>query len=227
MSGCESYEPRVSALLDGALEEPERRELEAHLASCPACRAYLEDLKTIQTAIRELDVPAPAGFAGRVMDKIQSEPQPAKRAKTIRLSHWRRWAAAAACCALVLAGLWTLRPGASSDPAPINLPSGGAAAPYDGAGDGLNTCSLDGGAATPRDAVPDASTQYAAVLTTDSEAARTWLEAELGLPWTAGERYTLTAEEYASLRQALAEAGAGFTEEPGAETSEIYLLVAE
>ncbi len=224
MSGCESYETLISALLDGALEESERRELEDHLASCPACRAYLEDLKAIQTAIGGLDVPAPAGFTGKVMDKIRAESQPAKKAKTIRFPRWQRWAAAAACCALVLAGLWTLRPGASSDPAQVNVSN--SAAPY-GVGDGLNICSVDGGGAIPRDAVPDAAAQYAAVLTTDSEAAQSWLEAQLGLPWTAGERYTLTAEEYASLRQALTEAGAVYTEELGAQASEAYLLVAE
>ena len=62
MSDCKAYEPLLSALLDGELEGPERRAVEAHLAECPACRAYLEDLKEIQAVFRGMDELAPRDF---------------------------------------------------------------------------------------------------------------------------------------------------------------------
>lgn len=68
------YLELLSARLDGALSEPEERELEAHLASCPACRAAGAQLAALRPAFSELeDVPAPEGFTKDVMDRIRGE----------------------------------------------------------------------------------------------------------------------------------------------------------
>lgn len=79
------------------------------------------------------------------------------------------------------------------------------------------------------DAAPDPADSggepAAGTLTTASPVARAWVEERLGLAWTVGTVYELTAEEYASLRDALTEAEADFAETSG--QPERYLLAAE
>ncbi len=58
-------------------------------------------------------------------------------------------------------------------------------------------------------------------------AAAAWVEETLGLPWTAGERYELSAEEYAQLLEVLQASGEDYTELPGQENNEGFLLIAE
>mgnify|MGYP001623365510 CR=1 FL=1 len=59
MPNCEYFEELCSSSLDGELTRAQKRELEAHLAECPACAAYLEDLKLIRTAWGDLKEPLP------------------------------------------------------------------------------------------------------------------------------------------------------------------------
>lgn len=250
MRSCEEYEFLAGVLLDGALEEAERRELEAHLARCPACRAYLADLRAIRDAVRSLDVPAPAGFTGRVMDAVRAAGPEKKKAAP--LGRWRRWAAVAACCAAALVGVWAAVPDPAEDGA-VQMAGNVAAGRTDGAGspaedsapeDGneIGTCALENGPALPgpvEDATDTAGAdkfsyyntarngRYAAVLTTGSAAARDWVARRLGTEWTAGREYALTAEEYAELRAALVEAGEDFTESAGSGEDGGYLLVAQ
>jgi anti-sigma factor RsiW len=64
------------------LAEPQRRQVEAHVQSCPSCRLELDRLRLTQTALSSLadeEIPRRIGF---VSDKI-FEPSP-----------WRRWWAA-------------------------------------------------------------------------------------------------------------------------------------
>ena len=58
-------------------------------------------------------------------------------------------------------------------------------------------------------------------------AAAAWVEETLGLPWTAGERYELSAEEYAQLLEVLQASGEDYTELPGQENNGGFLLIAE
>ena len=44
MRTCEEYEVLISALIDGALSEEDRAELVAHMAECPACQAYFNEI---------------------------------------------------------------------------------------------------------------------------------------------------------------------------------------
>lgn len=60
-------------------------------------------------------------------------------------------------------------------------------------------------------------------LSAGGEAARRWVEDELGLDWESGRLYQLTEEEYAGLLAALAEAEEDFRQEPG----EGFWLLAE
>ena len=223
MRTCEEYEDLLSGLLDGKLTEAERQELETHLAECPACRACLADLRAIRDALGQLDTPAPAGFADRVMEQVRATPQARPEKKTVRLPR-RRWIAAAAACLALAVGLWALRP--DTVPAGSLAREGGGPAPYDADG-GLDACSLDDGAAIALpggDGAPVVSL-YAGTLTTGSGTARAWVEDHLGLTWETGGRYELTEAEYTTLRDALTEAGESFTETTG-ETGG-YLLIAE
>jgi anti-sigma factor RsiW len=51
---CRAIRDRLSEHLDGTLGEREGERLEAHLAACPACRAFANTLEATIRAIREL-----------------------------------------------------------------------------------------------------------------------------------------------------------------------------
>ena len=59
MPDCEYFEELCSLSLDGSLTRAEKRELDAHLAECPACAAYLEDLKFMRTALSLIHISEP------------------------------------------------------------------------------------------------------------------------------------------------------------------------
>lgn len=129
---CEQYEVRISALIDDELPAGERLEVLEHLAGCPACKAYWEELLLIRDALREPEQKAPAGFADAVMARVRAtaqEPCAAAEKKTLRFPGWKRVAGLAACCAVVLLGVWAM------DFAPEML-SGG-----------MNDCTVRNGAA--------------------------------------------------------------------------------
>lgn len=115
MKRCGFYEEQISAFLDGELGQDQKAELQAHMAVCRSCQKYFDDLVAIHEALMDADVdevPVPEGFAEQVMARVRETPQdPAEAApaKVIRFPHWRRWAAMAACCAVVLLGAWGFR----------------------------------------------------------------------------------------------------------------------
>ena len=55
MKYCEEYAALISAWLDGELNEEETGRLQAHLFTCPGCRAYLADLKAMGRAFPTLE----------------------------------------------------------------------------------------------------------------------------------------------------------------------------
>lgn len=108
MKYCEDYAALISAWLDGELNEEETGRLQAHLFTCPGCRAYLADLKAMGRAFPSLEeVEVPEGFTASVMDRVRAQTPPEKK----RASHtlWRRWGAWACCLALLAlvgGGVW-------------------------------------------------------------------------------------------------------------------------
>lgn len=104
MRPCEEYEDLISAFLDGALAESDRGRLMEHMASCPACQAYFDDQIAIHDAFVRGGAPAPEVLAPSVMERVRSAPQKAERKRI--LLRWQSCAALAACCALVVLGLW-------------------------------------------------------------------------------------------------------------------------
>ena len=72
---CEYYEELCSAAIDHALTPAEQKELDAHLAACPSCRAYLEELREMQKLWKELEVPMPTALHEKIMGEIEAEVQ--------------------------------------------------------------------------------------------------------------------------------------------------------
>jgi predicted anti-sigma-YlaC factor YlaD len=99
---------RIYAYLDGEMEEAEMRALEAHLASCPACREAVAARRRIAEAAESLpSFEVPDGFAASVMARIGP-----KAARKPLMRRPRAWAAGAAGLALAGAG-WVLLTGRS------------------------------------------------------------------------------------------------------------------
>lgn len=107
MNQCEKYEERCSAYLDGELTAAEQTELEAHLAACPDCEAYLEALRQAQTMLMHGRAEMPHGMHEDIMNLVMAEAQ-----KTVVQSEKPRrhppaftmLAAAAAVVLLVMTG---------------------------------------------------------------------------------------------------------------------------
>lgn len=105
---CARYEELCSAAIDHALTEQEQKELDAHLAECPACRAYLEELRTMHDLWKELETPMPPALHEKIMSEIEAEVQ--KTIVQTPQKHRRRppvftmLAAAAACVLLAVTG---------------------------------------------------------------------------------------------------------------------------
>lgn len=275
MRSCKEFEPLISAFLDGELSEADRAETAAHLAACPACQKYYDDLVAIHDALEQMEeAPVPEGFAGTVMARVRATPQEREESRVIVLPRWRRWAALAACCALVALGVWRVRSYggdmreakqtvmARSAPAAVQ-DAGTAPAEEDACmptalmdeaaeeetareaqkqtGSGGDTDNKAEPAAAPAAPAPEddctedtadetpvcAYTQdacdpeedrrdcAAGTVVAGGEAARAWVENELGLAWEPGRTYPLTEEEFAALLEALTAAGEDFRQEPG------------
>jgi mycothiol system anti-sigma-R factor len=100
--GCAALSTRLAALLDGELSLPERRELEAHLRTCPRCAAELEQERAARSVLRDAAarMEAPAYLRSRVESSLARA--------AVRRSAWRRLlpftGLAAAIAILAIAG---------------------------------------------------------------------------------------------------------------------------
>lgn len=107
MTDCRYFEDLCSASLDAALTRTQKRELDAHLESCPACAAYLEDLKMLRAAWGDVKEPLPGVLHEKIMQGILEEAgkKAAPSKKTGPMPHvFTMIAAAAACVMLVMSG---------------------------------------------------------------------------------------------------------------------------
>jgi anti-sigma-K factor RskA len=92
-----------------ALDEPDEREYEAHLARCPRCREELASLGEAATSLAYgVEAPAPPPV---LRDRILAQAR-AERPNVVPLRPaWRSWTAAAAAvaaCAAIGLGIWAL-----------------------------------------------------------------------------------------------------------------------
>lgn len=249
---CKEYEARISALIDDELSAHERIEVLEHIAQCPACKAYWEDLLSIRDALRAQEV-VPAGFADAVMARVHMTAQEkVSDKKVLRFPQWKRFAALAACCAVVVLGIWAadLAPEMGMDD--MNMcATNGSAAPEMYAAQGNSTDGamtneasedygiLDGDDAAAYDTMPGSAEEpdraksdaknpdFTAAMLTDSDIAGQWVEDTLGEEWISGASYTLSEEQYQELREMLEKSGEMFTEITGDQSRSEYRLLAE
>ena len=120
---CNDYSEAIAEFVDGALDPSRQRELERHVEGCPACRALVADLKSIQAAAFTLDrVELPPHLLPQLQARLAQEPAPASRGKLLSFPRSRAamvaWtAAAAALLAITTVGLLSvLQPGRSAQP---------------------------------------------------------------------------------------------------------------
>ena len=139
MDGCETMEVWLSLRLDGMLEPEEERELEAHLAVCPSCRALAAELEAMHTSFPQLeDCPAPEGFARGVMERIDAlEEKKPKVVPLFRRPQVRALMGLAACAVLCVGlyrgGMFTQKADLAAETE--NVGAGVDAAMYQGAED--------------------------------------------------------------------------------------------
>lgn len=99
---CESAREAMSLDADGRLEPARRPELEAHVAACPACSAFRDDLDRLRLVFRPAEAVEPSeGAVRRTVDA-------ASACKSRRpAGAWISGAAAAALLAALGASLWS------------------------------------------------------------------------------------------------------------------------
>jgi len=72
---CKRMEERILPYVDGRVKESERREMEAHLAECAACRLRVNEFRAVTGLLDELPQIAPsAAFDARVHARVAAEP---------------------------------------------------------------------------------------------------------------------------------------------------------
>jgi len=68
-------EERILAYVDGRVKVSERREMEVHLAGCPACRLRVNEFRAVTGLLDELPQIEPsAAFDARVHARVAAEP---------------------------------------------------------------------------------------------------------------------------------------------------------
>src|SRR5580693_4260501 len=100
---CNRIESRILPYVDGRLKVSEQREVEAHIATCAACRVRVNEFRAVTGLLDELPQIEPSGaFDARVRARVAAEP--ARR-------NWWAWLApsprvAFAASMLLLATIW-------------------------------------------------------------------------------------------------------------------------
>ncbi|MDB5292633.1 MAG: hypothetical protein JWL69_3874 [Phycisphaerales bacterium] len=110
MAACE-YSLRVNAYHDGELPDAQRREVEEHLAACPACAAELEQLRGFSHVLGSIVIPR---ISPSFVRHLQSLAQPLEEVLLIRFG--RRLTAAAAAVMLLATGYWVMNRQAPAAP---------------------------------------------------------------------------------------------------------------
>lgn len=110
---CEEALLLISGHLDLENTPQEEAALEAHLAECEDCRRLLADLQAADAGLADLTVPAPEGFADRVMEQVRAKASPRRKH-----AKWVAMGGLAAAVVLVMGiGYYTLPGGQSAQDA--------------------------------------------------------------------------------------------------------------
>jgi anti-sigma factor RsiW len=100
---CSRMEKQMMPYVDGRLKASEQREVEAHLATCAACRVRVNEFRAVSGLLDELPQIEPSGaFDARVRARVAAEP--------VKRGWWEVFApsprAAFAASMLLLATVW-------------------------------------------------------------------------------------------------------------------------
>ena len=88
----------LDAFVDGELTAAEMAEVQAHLAECPGCQAYVDDALAIRADFPPADsTELPADFTDHIMQAVAKTPQSRPKKQP-----WGKLAAAAACLAVIV-----------------------------------------------------------------------------------------------------------------------------
>ena len=88
----------LDAFVDGELTAAEMAEVQAHLAECPGCQAYVDDALAIRADFPTADsTELPADFTDHIMQAVAKTPQSRPNKQP-----WGKLAAAAACLAVIV-----------------------------------------------------------------------------------------------------------------------------
>lgn len=105
---CDACGPELGAYLLGESSGEARREVEAHLAGCPACRDELERERTLRAGLAGLPTAAcPDAVTARILAIVDTE----RAAKGLRDRRRRGVGLAGGLLAATLAAVLILRPG--------------------------------------------------------------------------------------------------------------------
>lgn len=73
---CQEIRDKLSAYLDGVLDEKETDEIQSHIEHCPECRQEIEDLKKTIALLSSLEeIIPPASFRRELRHKLEQEAQ--------------------------------------------------------------------------------------------------------------------------------------------------------
>ena len=117
---CPQWSEQISAWLDGALSERERKELESHLETCEACRHAAIQLRNLKHHLKAMPVPLPDdGMWNRFLRHIRHHARPKRN---IGIKRWVvvSWFAVATSIVVLSISLLWFRPANSKPASPIN-----------------------------------------------------------------------------------------------------------
>ena len=108
---CREIQSLMSRYIDGELTTEERAQVDAHLASCDACKQSFAQMQAINERIKgqlqTLDVPA--SLAARVTSSAQAMRKNGQSEQADRQKKWYRFAAAAVLVIGLAVGVGTIR----------------------------------------------------------------------------------------------------------------------
>lgn len=103
MEHLDPFTALLDAYLDGELSPEERSQVQAHLETCPDCRAYLAQWEFLRGRFPTIeDTVVPDGFADGVLKAIRAGTAPQTKHRTFR---WKPLLAPIAACLLLVAAL--------------------------------------------------------------------------------------------------------------------------
>ena len=101
MRSCEEIEILINLYLDDMLTSEEQQVLEAHLETCPACRAKMEELCTVKSALGQLEEPVPAELHERILTYVEEQTKSDRKIIPFGQKRWYRALAGVAACAVI------------------------------------------------------------------------------------------------------------------------------